>query len=86
MVDSPTTYDRDLHRIFSDDPRHRHSPAASTFILKNRAKVRHLVSRWTGEYQLTLDAVIDAMIVRCRELGLRAVGPERQREWTSPCC
>ncbi|HLN08331.1 MAG TPA: putative zinc-binding metallopeptidase, partial [Xanthobacteraceae bacterium] len=43
-VDSPTTYDRDLHRIFSDDPRHRHSPAASTFILKNRAKVRHLVS------------------------------------------
>jgi len=77
-VDSPTTYDRDLHRIFSDDPRHRHSPAASTFILKNRAKVRHLVSRWTGEYQLTLDAVIDAMIVRCRELGLRAVGPERQ--------
>jgi hypothetical protein len=77
-VDSPTTYDRDLHRIFSDDPRHRHSPAASTFILKNRAKVRHLVSRWTGEYQLTLDAVIDEMIVRCRELGLRAVGPERQ--------
>ncbi|MGA2126717.1 MAG: putative zinc-binding metallopeptidase [Xanthobacteraceae bacterium] len=77
-VDSPTTYDRDLHRIFSDDPRHRQSPAASTFILKNRAKVRHLVSRWTGEYQLTLDAVIDDMIVRCRELGLRAVGPERQ--------
>jgi hypothetical protein len=77
-VDSPTTYDRDLHRIFSDDPRHRQSPAASTFILKNRAKVRHLVSRWTGEYQLTLDAVIDEMIVRCRELGLRAVGPERQ--------
>ena len=77
-VDAPTTYDRDLLRIFSDDPRHRQSPAASTFIRHNRARVRQLVSRWTGEYQLTLDAVIDGMIGRCRELGLRAVGPQRQ--------
>jgi Putative zinc-binding metallo-peptidase len=77
-VDSPTTYDRDLLRIFSADPRDRRSPAASTFIRQNRAKVRQMVSRWTGEYQLTLDAVLDDMIVRCRELRLRAVGPPRQ--------
>jgi len=37
-----------------------------------------MVSRWTGEYQLTLDAVLDEMIGRCRELGLRAVGSKRQ--------
>ena len=37
-----------------------------------------MVSKWTGEYQLTLDAVLDDMIVRCRDLKLRAVGPERQ--------
>ena len=37
-----------------------------------------MVSRWTGEYQLTLDALLDDMIVRCRELNLRAVGPERK--------
>jgi hypothetical protein len=36
------------------------------------------VARWTGEYQLTLDSVLDDMIDRCRELKLRAVGPERQ--------
>jgi hypothetical protein len=78
MVDSPRTYDRDLHRIFSSDPRHRHLLAASTFIRKNRAKIRQIVARWTGEYQLTLDSVLDDMIVRCRELKLRAVGPERQ--------
>jgi hypothetical protein len=37
-----------------------------------------MVSKWTGEYQLTLDTVLDEMIDRCRELRLRAVGPERQ--------
>ena len=37
-VDAPKTYDRDLLRIFSDDPRHRRSPAASTFIRRNRAQ------------------------------------------------
>jgi hypothetical protein len=77
-IDSPTTYDRDLLRIFSVDPRHSRSPAATTFIRQNRAKIRQMVSRWTGEYQLTLDSVLDDMIVRCRELKLRAVGPTRQ--------
>ena len=37
-----------------------------------------LDGNWTGEYQLTLDAVVDEMISRSSELKLRAVGPERQ--------
>src|SRR5215472_18849205 len=77
-IDYPKIYDRDLRRIFSADPRHRRSPAASTFLRRNRAKIRQLVSKWTGEYQLTLDSVFDDMIGRCRELKLRAVGSERQ--------
>ena len=51
---------------------------ASTFIRRHRAKIRQVVARWTGEYQLTIDALLDDMIVRCRELKLRAVGPERK--------
>jgi hypothetical protein len=78
VVDTPKTYDRDLRRLFSADPKHRRSEAASTFIRRNRAAVRELVSKWTGEYQLTFDAVLDDMIQRCRELDLRAVGPERK--------
>ncbi len=35
---SPTIYDRDLQRIFSDDPRHRRSPAASAVLRRNRAR------------------------------------------------
>ena len=77
-IDYPKIYDRDLRRIFSDDPRHRRSLAASAFLRRNRAKIRQVVSKWTGEYQLTLDAVFDDMITRCRELKLRAVGSERQ--------
>jgi hypothetical protein len=76
--DTPRTYDRDLQRLFSSDPRHRRSQAASAFIRHHRASIRELVAKWTGEYQLTLDAILDDMVVRCRELNLRAVGPERQ--------
>ena len=37
-----------------------------------------MVSRWTGEYEFTLDQVFREMIGRCTELRLRAVGSERQ--------
>jgi len=76
--DTPKTYDRDLQRMFSADPRHRRSQAASRFIRRHRARIRELVSNWTGEYQLTVDAILDDMIMRCRELDLRAVGSERE--------
>lgn len=77
-VKTPKTYDRELHRIFSADPRHHRSLAASAFIRRHRAQIREIVSRWTGEYQLTIDSVLDNMMDRCRELNLRAVGPDRR--------
>jgi Putative zinc-binding metallo-peptidase len=77
-VDTPTTYDRDLLRLFSADPKHRRSQPASLFIRRHRAQIRELVAKWTGEYQLTLDAVLDDIFVRCRELNLRAVGSQRK--------
>ena len=40
--------------------------------------MRELVAKWTGEYQLTVDAVLDDMIARCKKLKLRAVGSERR--------
>jgi hypothetical protein len=78
VFDTPKTYDRDLLRLFSSDPRHQRSLAASAFIRRHRAHIRQVVARWTGEYQLTIDAVLDDLIVRCRELNLRAVGAERR--------
>jgi hypothetical protein len=75
---APKTYDRDLQRLFSVDPRHRRGRPASSFIRQHRARIRRLVARWTGENQLTLDAVLDDMISRSRELNLRVVGSERK--------
>jgi hypothetical protein len=77
-IDTPKIYDRDLLRIFSSDPRHWRHQAASAFLRSNRAGIRQIVSKWTGELQLTLDAVFDDMIDRARELKLRAVGSKRQ--------
>ena len=76
--ETPKTYDRELSRLFSADPRHYRSEAASRFIRRHRSRMRELVSKWTGEYQLTVDAILDEMILRCRELDLRAVGSERK--------
>lgn len=74
----PDIYDRDLRQLFSEDPKHGRSELASTFLRRNRREIRQLVSRWTGEYQFTLEQVLDDMIGRCRELKLRAVGSERR--------
>jgi hypothetical protein len=74
----PDIYDRELSQLFSGDPRYRLRERASTFLRRNRAEIRRLVARWTGEYQFTLELVLDDMIGRCRELKLRAVGSERQ--------
>lgn len=70
----PTVYDRDLLKLFSDDPADRHRRLASTFLRENRAEIRKLVARWTGEYDYTLEQVLKEMIQRARELKLRAVG------------
>jgi len=78
LIESSKAYDKDLLRIFSNNPRHSRSPAASSFIRQNRAQLRPLLSKWTGEYQLTLDSILGDMMQRCRELNLRAVGPKRQ--------
>jgi hypothetical protein len=74
----PDSYDRDLRRLFSDDPRHRKREAASAFLRRVRPEVREMVSTWTGEYEFTLDQVLKDMIGRCRDLGLRVAKPERQ--------
>ena len=40
--------------------------------------MRALVARWTGEYQYTIDQVLDEIDKRCRELDLRLVGAAEQ--------
>jgi len=72
----PDFYDRDLRRLFSDRPEHATNMKAARFIARVRKDVRRMVAGWTGEYQYTIDQVIEAMVKRANELNLRLTGPE----------
>ena len=72
----PDFYDRDLRRLFSDRPEHVANMKAARFISRVRKDVRRMVAGWTGEYQYTIDQVIEAMMTRANELNLRLTGPE----------
>lgn len=78
LASYPDIYDRDLRRLFTDDPKYRGEELASRFLRRNSTEIRKLVANWTGEYQFTLEQVLKDMIGRSRELKLRAAGPERR--------
>jgi hypothetical protein len=77
-IEYPDFTDRDLRRLFSDRPEYRHNPKASRFIQRIRRDVRRLVAEWTGLYQYTIDRVIEDMLQRADELGLRLRYPEER--------
>ncbi len=74
-IDAPTIFDRDLKRIFSDDPADAKAPLAASFIKRNRVELRRLAG---DAYEVAREAAFDDMIDRCRVLKLRAAGSARQ--------
>jgi hypothetical protein len=71
-------YDRDLKRLFSEsEGTGDQRETAVAFLRRHRREIRSMVAKWTGEYQLTLNQVLDQMIGRCKELRLKADGLER---------
>jgi len=77
-VEHPHFYDRDLRKLFSDAAEHIGHMKAARFIARVRREARRMVASWTGEYQYTIDQVIENMIKRANELNLRLAGPEDQ--------
>ncbi len=75
-VEHPHFYDRDLRRLFSDAPEHAGHMKAARFIARLRKEIRRMVAAWTGEYQYTIDQVLENMIRRANEMNLRLMGPE----------
>ncbi len=67
----PDVYDRELRRLFSDAPEHAHRPSAASFLRRIGPDLRRTVAHWTGQYQYTINQVLEDMILRCRELNLR---------------
>jgi hypothetical protein len=79
-LDHPNFYDHDLRRLFSDAPEHSRRPSAAALLRRLGPKLRREVSHWTGEYQYTINQVLDGMIERCRELKLRVHRPPSEVE------
>ncbi len=77
-VEYPDFYDRDLRRLFSDAAEFKGNPTAASFLGRFRKEVRRKVARWTGEYQYTIDQVLQDMIDRSKELNLRLANNEEQ--------
>ncbi len=77
-VERQSLYDPDLKRLFSPSSGHAGRPRAATFLNRFRKEVRRKVASWTGEYQYTIDQVLEDMIHRARELDLRVPVPEEQ--------
>ena len=65
---------------FSDDEKYRKNPTAASFLRRIRPMLRRSVSRWTGEYQYTIDQILKEMIDRCRELRLRVATSEEDAQ------
>jgi hypothetical protein len=71
----PASYDRDLRRIFSNDPQHESSPSATSFLRRIRGKVRQTVAEGTGVHTYAVDQLIKQMMNRTTELKLRVANP-----------
>lgn len=78
-LDHPDFHDRDLRRVFSDSADDTHHLSAATFLRSMRRELRRTVAKWTGEYQYTIDQVLDEIIERCETLDLKV---DREEEPT----
>src|SRR6185312_5276884 len=61
----PAGYDRELWRIFSDEPPSRSRPSAASFIRRVRREVRQIVAEETDPQQSPRAQVLQHIIHRC---------------------
>ncbi len=76
--DHPRLYDRDLRRIFSDEPKYANRPTAASFLRSVRPELRMMISRWTGESQYIIDHTLADMIQQVTRAKLRLSKPVAQ--------
>ncbi len=72
-------YDRDLRRLFPEAEEAGASGRSAAQLLRRaRPELRRAIARWTGQYRYTIDVVLEEMIERCEELGLRVFRAEEE--------
>lgn len=79
-VTGADVYTRDLRRLFPGEEGQAGTASAAAFLRAARHDLLQTVSRWTGQYQYTLNGFYQEMIDRCAEHGLRVpAGEDRER-------
>ncbi|MED6334776.1 MAG: hypothetical protein VYE81_05195 [Planctomycetota bacterium] len=73
----PSVYDWYLERVFSAEAAYIRRETAASFLRRNHRNLRRRVSSLTGKHAYLADQVLNEMIARSRELGLRVTGLER---------
>jgi len=77
-IDEPELFDTDLRKLFSDDSKHTRCESAAAFLRRVRPDLRRRVAYWSGEFQYTIDQVLQEMMTRCNRLKLRRNLSERR--------
>ena len=79
----PASYERNLFRVFSSEPRHHLYPSAAQFLRRIRSEISEIVARGTGVHHYTINHIVKHMIVRSRALNLRlTISEEEARQLT----
>jgi hypothetical protein len=72
----PASFERNLYRVFSAEPRHINYPSAAHFLRRIRKDLSQVVAQGTGVHPYTVNHVVRHMVARSRELKLRLSLPE----------
>lgn len=74
----PASYERNLYRLFSTEPRHQSFPSAAQFLRRNARDISDVVARGTGVHHYTINHIVRHMVARARVLNLRLTIPEHE--------
>lgn len=74
----PAYYDRDLRRVFSQDPKHARRRSAAMFLRLVRRELSQAVAEGTGVHAYTINHILQHMSERCKALNLRVGASERE--------
>ena len=77
MGSGASSYDSDPKTVFGPARRCQNLSAAE-FLSRTRKEIRRRVAEWTGEYQYTIDQVLESMIERCHASKLHLTQPREQ--------
>jgi len=75
-IQVPEVYDGELLRLFPQNGDSGRQRSAAAFLKRIAPELCHMCARGTGEYPYVISQLVQDMIVRCREMGLKVTRPE----------